>query len=242
MLQELFHLQLKVCTISNFRTFFLWTLSRLYLLRITLKINEIALSQLSSDCHLLERAHVVRTSSAPDLPFLSVSIVRCYFPSLALTGSYKELEVPQKRLLRYIRQGSHKLLCHKNTICRDRAVHLGRISADIISLLPFSMKLTWTFILVVSIRFYQRHTERMTIQSRQLCKINSHKLPVTLFLCSSIINITIKEHFQNTDTSEHRSVVLSFLYKWGCCHESFFSCCLVVYINVLSVKLCKAAD
>lgn len=155
-------------------------------------------SQSSSDCHLLERAHVV-SWKRPDLSFLSISIVHCNFPSLALTARYKESEASQKRLLRYIKQGSHVLLWHKNTIYWDSAVHLGRICAvSPISLFfsstaltaPLKTTLTLTFILWASIWAYQRHSKR----AWQFNAGSYVELPVTL--CHRIIatNVTTFAH------------------------------------------------
>lgn len=128
-------------------------------------------------------------TSSPWPLFPSVSIVHCNFPSLALTGRYNELEAPQKRLLRYIRQGSHVPRWHKNTIYWDRAVHLGKISADMMG------SLQWAFFFLprsngsvedgvnvnININIYslskhmvlsETFKERMTIQRKQLCRIN----------------------------------------------------------------------
>lgn len=155
-------------------------------------------SQSSSDCHLLERAHVV-SWKRPDLSFLSISIVHCNFPSLALTARYKESEASQKRLLRYIKQGSHVLLWHKNTIYWDSAVHLGRICAvSPISLFfsstaltaPLKTTLMLTFILWASIWAYQRHSKR----AWHFNAGSYVELPVTL--CHRVIatNVTTFAH------------------------------------------------
>lgn len=94
-------------------------------------VNPWLSSSRESTCCFLEKPWL------PDLSFLSGTIVRCDFSSLALTGWYNELEAPQKRLLRYIRQGSHVLLWHKNTIYWDRDVHLGTIFADMMGFIFF---------------------------------------------------------------------------------------------------------